>query len=204
MVALAPPRHVASSARLPGATGSGGRRAACSRRGVWGRSGVGGRSATVGMACVGDASTGGVMVTGASGASLSQCIAGGAQLGAAQRAAALPHADVCAARRPCHGTHPVLLECLAGVDAVGMCRSPSVGRGGDEARWTVCGQAEARNRPPYGRASARSVSGHHPDDRRGAPTARATYDRSEPAPTAYSGAVGLFISALYKAVHCFF
>jgi hypothetical protein len=39
---------------------------------------------------------------------------------------------------------------------------------------------------------------------KGPPTDRSTYDGSEPAPTAYSGAVGFFIRALYKAVHHFF
>src|SRR4030095_902565 len=118
-----------------------------------------GSGAPIGVARVRDESTGGVVVTGASGAGLSQCISGGAEFGAPERAAAIPYADVCAARRPCHRAYPVIIDCLAGVDAVGICRPPSIGSGGDEAGWTVCRQPQTRNGPSDGRASARSVCG---------------------------------------------
>ena len=47
--------------------------------------------------------------------------------GATQRAPAVAHADVCAARRPCHGADSVVIDCLAGVDAVGVRGASSVG-----------------------------------------------------------------------------
>src|SRR5256886_407871 len=102
------------------------------------------------------------------------------------------------------GKHSLVVNRLAGVDAGGMCRSPSVGDRRGETGWSVCRQSEARNRPPHSRAFARSVSGHHAHHHQGAPTDRSTYDGSEPAPTASSGDFGLFFSALYKALHRFF
>ena len=51
----------------------------------------------------------------------------------------------------------LIIDCFAGVDAVGICRPPSVGGRGGEAGGTLCRQSEARNRPAHGRASARSV-----------------------------------------------
>jgi len=81
--------------------------------------------ASRGVACVGHAATGRVVVTGARGAGLSQGLSGGAELGAAPRAAPLPHTDVSAARRPGHRAPPVGSDGLAGADALGMCRPPS-------------------------------------------------------------------------------
>ena len=69
---LTPARHAASGAGLPGAAGSGRPRSSCHRRGLCGRSRVGGGGAPVGVARVWHQSTGGVVVTGASGAGLSQ------------------------------------------------------------------------------------------------------------------------------------
>ena len=106
-------------------------------------------------------------------------------------------------RGPCHRTHSLAVSRLAGVDAVGICRPPSVGSRGGETGRPVCRQSEARNRPPHGRASTRSVSGPHANHHKRAPTDRPTYDRSEPSPTANSGDFGLFFSALYKALRRF-
>jgi hypothetical protein len=117
----------------------------------WRRRGAGGGRV------YGHTPTASVVVTGASGTGLSPCIPGGAPRRAAQRTPAGAHTQGWAARCPCHRTHPVLSDCLAGVDARGVCRPPSVVGGGDDAGWSVCGHSQTRHGPPDGRAWARSV-----------------------------------------------
>src|SRR5437667_6834244 len=92
------PTLLAKHTCLPGAASSRRPRSSCHYRGACGRSRFGGDDWPVGVARLRHEPTDGVVVTCASGAGLSQCISGGAQLRAAQRTPAVAHAHVWTAR----------------------------------------------------------------------------------------------------------